>query len=273
MRGVRNGASRIFFFRHGADDRRMKRPLAVALIAVTAWSAPAMATPQVRAFYGYAYEMKSDRFLYTEVHHQTVDDGHWLGGTIRYYAPDGHLIGEKTLDFHADPYVPIYRFDMAGDGYYEAITAVGTQIAMEKRSRAGDALQKKALAHVAPMCADSGFHPFLVDHFDKLLSGETLSFTLGVAGNLDAYRFRARRIADGRFENRSVVRFRVEPDSVLRWFVDPLEVSYDPQTRRLLEYRGIANVPDPRNGKPWIARIAYYSRPPKDVPVLPPLEP
>lgn len=245
---------------------------AVALSLCLVWSAGAAA--ETLKFYGYAYDLKTDRYLYTEVHHQIVEDGRWLGGTIRYYAPDGSLIGDKTLDFSADPYIPVYRFDMKADGYHEAIASVDAKhVVMEKRSTAEDKLQRKTIDHAQPMTADSGFHSFLRAHFAELMAGKTLSFTLGVAGNLDAYHFRAKRIDDTTFEGKPAVRFRVEPDSLLRWFVDPLEVTYDPQQQKLLEYRGVANIPNPAGGKPYVARIAYYSKPPKDVPKLPPLDP
>ncbi|MGH8447561.1 MAG: hypothetical protein ACREVL_20025, partial [Solimonas sp.] len=246
-------------------------------LAGAAMAGPALAAaqdfPQSLKFYGYAYDLKSNRYLYTEVHDQRIDGERWLGGTIRYYAPDGHLLGAKTLDFSQDPYIPVYRFDMQADGYSEAITHVGDAVAMQKRSTRADKLKEKVVPHLLPMCADSGFHALLRAHFAELMAGGEFNFRLGVAGNLDSYKFRARRIADGTFEGKSVVRFRVEPDSVLRWFVDPLEVSYDPAEQKLLEYRGVANVPDPATGKPYVARIAYYSQPPKDVPRLPPLEP
>src|SRR3546814_15554688 len=82
-----------------------------------------------------AYDLKTNRYLYTEVHHQNVDGVRWLGGTILYYAADGTLIGDKTLDFSADPYIPVYRFDMKTDGYHEAITSVdATHVVMATRS-------------------------------------------------------------------------------------------------------------------------------------------
>src|SRR3546814_189660 len=163
---------------------------------------------------------------------------------------------------------------MKTDGYHEAITAVdATHVVMAKRSTGKDKLQRKTINHVQPMTADSGFHAFLRAHFSELMTGKTISFTLAVAGNLDAYHFRARHIADTIFESRPAVRFRVEPDSLLRWFVEPLELTYDPQQHELLEYRGVANIPNPASGKPYIARIAYYSEPPKDVPKLPPPDP
>ncbi|NKF23849.1 hypothetical protein [Solimonas marina] len=225
-------------------------------------------------FYGYAYDLKSGRYLYTEVHHEQVDHGHWLGGTIRYYAPDGTLIGDKTLKFDQDPYVPVYDFDMKTDGYHEAITSVSKDgIAMEKRSTRDDPLKKKTIEHAQPMCADSGFHALLVANFATLMAHKTFTFTFGVAGNLASYRFRAKRIGDTTFEGKPAVRFRVEPDSLLRWFVDPLVVTYDPETKKLLEYEGVSNIPNPATNKPYVARIAYYSQPPKDVPTLPPLDP
>lgn len=250
----------------------MKSLAAAVVLTCLAWSG--IAAAETLAFYGYAYDLKTNRYLYTEVHHQQVEGDRWLGGTIRYYAPDGTLIGDKTLDFRADPFIPVYRFDMKTDGYYEAITAVDAKhVVMEKRSTAKDKLEQKAVDHVTPMTADSGFHSFLRAHFAELMAGKTVSFTLGVAGNLDAYHFRAKRIGDTTFEGQTAVRFRVEPDSLLRWFVDPLEVTYDPKQEKLLEYRGVANIPNPAGGKPYVARIAYYSQPPKDVPKLPPLDP
>lgn len=248
----------------------MRGALALWLVLI---ASGAGAAPQLERFYGYAYELKSGRYLYTEAHEQRVDGEQWLGGSIRYYTPDAQLIGVKTLDFSRDPYVPLYRFRVERDGYEEAITAVSPQLMMQKRERSGARLQEKSLSYTPGLCGDSGFHSCLRDHFSALMSGQVYSFMLAVAGNLDSYHFRAQRIADTQFEDKPAVRFRVEPDSMLRFFVDPLEVTYDPQQRRLLEYRGLGNVPSPETGKPFVARIAYYSKPPPEVRRLPPLGP
>lgn len=231
----------------------------------------AWAQEKIERFYGYAFDLKTDRYLYTEAHRQRIVDGRWVDGAIRYYTPDGALIGSKTLDFGKDPFVPVYRFDLPGQGYFEAITAVGERIEMAKRSASGKAIKTASVPHDRPMCGDSGFHACLYANFKQLMSGEPFNFLFAVAGNLDRYRFRARRIGDGEFEGRPVARFRVEPDSALRFFVDPLEVSYDPERRKLLEYRGISNLHDPDGEKPYVVRIAYYSQPPAVAGKLPPL--
>lgn len=246
----------------------MNRLFAV-LLAVLAL--PAMAGTE--RFYGYAFDLKTDRHLYTEVHEQRIEDGRWQGGSIRYYWPDGRPMGVKTLDFSSDPYIPVYRLDLPEQGYSEGITAVGDTVQLERRDKTGAKPESASVKHEGAMCADSGFHSLIVASFDSLMSGKTMNFRLVAAGSLDAFRFRARRIEDTQFEGRPAVRFYVEPDSLLRLLVDPLEMVYDAQQHRLLEYRGVSNIRDPKTGDMFVTRIAYYSEPPKVVAVLPPLEP
>jgi hypothetical protein len=106
-----------------------------------------------------------------------------------------------------------------------------------------------------------------------LLDGQTLRFTFAAAGQLDSYAFRAVKIGDGVFEGKPAVQLKVEPASLLRYLVAPLLLTYDPVSRRLLEYRGVSNVINPATGKVYNARIDYFSRPPPDAPTnLPPLD-
>lgn len=243
--------------------------LLAALLAAAggARAAPAETTLKFR---GYAYDLSSERFLYTELHEQHVAGERWLGGSIAYIGPDGDELGRKSLDFRQDPYVPLYRLDLtARGGYMESITAITADtIAMAKRGYGGT-LEREVVPRPARVAADSGFHVFIREHFAELLAGRPLNFVFAVAGNLDAYQFRARRLADTTFEGRPAVRFRVEPDSLLRWIVDPLELTYEAEQRKLLEYRGISNIHDPATGKAYNARIIYPSQPPADAPPLP----
>jgi hypothetical protein len=222
-------------------------------------------------FRGYAYDLESGRFLYTEVHHQVVDGDRWTGGTITYYGPDGARIGHKALDFRKDPYVPLYRLELsAGGGYVEGITAIGDDaIEMEKKGYNSTKVRKASVTRRGTMVADSGFHSFLRDRFEDLVAGKAVPFTFVVSGELNTFKFRARRIADGTFEGKPAVRLQVEPDTLLRLLADPLEVLYEPTERKLLEYRGISNLHDPRTFEPYSVRIIYPSTPPADAPPLP----
>lgn len=250
-------------------------PLAVkslALLAAILVMAPARAQEREWKFYGYAYDLKTNAYLYTEVHRQRIDGDRWLGGVIEYFLPDGRKLGHKTMDFSQDEFVPLFRLELPLLGYMEAITSAMPVLTMERRKRAGDKVQTETMDRPEPLCADSGFHVFVRSRFAELMSGATVDFKLGVAGSLDWYKFRAKRIADTTFEGKPAVRFRVEPGSILRWLADPLELTYDAQERRLLEYRGISNVRDAATGDSYNTRIAYYSQPPPEVTSLPPLD-
>jgi hypothetical protein len=222
-------------------------------------------------FYGYATDLKTGKYLYTEVHQQNVEGDHWLGGTIKYYAPDGTKIADKKLDFSADPYVPKYSLDIPKEGYREAITAVSaTSVTMEKTNK--DGTESKTVDKTANMAADSGFHSTIVAHFDELQAGKTIPFVFAVAGQLTTYRFRVKKTGDTMFDGQPAVKLIVEPDSLLRMIADPLLLTYS-TSKRLEEYRGISNMHDPATGNAYNVRIVYPDKPPKDAPAnLPPLE-
>lgn len=220
---------------------------------------------EVRRFYGYAYDLKTKAYLYTEVHAQRVEDGRWLGGTIDYYDPSGQRFGHKTLDFRNDEFVPVYRLEM-NSGYMEGIADNRREVMMERRESAGGRLETQSLEKDSPMCADSGFHSCLRASFAELQAGKMVRFTLAVAGSLDSFRFRAKKAGELQWQGLKAVQFTVEPDSLLRLLAGPLELVYEPQQRKLLEFRGISNIQDPRSGKPYEVRIIYPDKPPADAP-------
>lgn len=250
----------------------MKRISTIICLLLMALSAPTtFAADMTQRFYGYAYDLNSNRYLYTEVHEQNLVGDRWVNGAIRYFAPDGTLLGEKTLDFSADPFVPLYDYALPGVGYREGITKIGSEVLLTKTVK-GNA-KTKAVPKKDPITADSGFHNFLRANFQYLLDRKTVAFTFIAAGNLDSYKFRAKRIADTTFDGQKAVRFLVEANSLLRIVAPNLEVTYHPTEQRLLEYRGPSNVIDPVTDKVYEARIAYYAKPPADAPKpLPPLE-
>lgn len=240
-------------------------PLAVALLS----GAPT-GDPVTLRFHGYAYDLDTREYLYTEVHEQTVDGERWLGGKVTYVAADGSLLGTKTLDFRADPFVPVFRMDLVKEGYAEGITRADGPVEMFRQVRKGRPVETDAVDRREPLAGDSGIHMMIREHFGALMKGKVVHFHLAVAGSLDLFRFRARRIGDSTFEGRPAVRFRLEADSLLRWLSAPLDVTYETGQRKLVEYRGISNVHDPATGDPYNVYIAYFTKPPADAPPLPP---
>ena len=229
----------------------------------------ANAASREERYLGYAVDKASGRYLYTEVHRHQYDDRRWLGGSIRYVAPDGQLLGEKQLDFSANPYVPVMRYQLKVPAYEELITRVdGKRLLMEQR-KAGK-VERTTLPVMANQAADSGFNAFLVDRLDDFAAGKEVPLRLAVVGQLDQYRFRVKSLAKLKFAGEQALRLRVEPDSLLRLLVDPIEVIYGLESRQLLNYRGVSNLLDPATAKAYVVEISYRDKP-KSAPAKLPL--
>ena len=246
----------------------MSRLLFVLL--ALAFAGRLQASAQDQPFYGYAYDLDSGKYLYTEVQDPVFEAGKQVGSRVRYVAPDGSLLGTKSLDLRPDCYVPVFRTELVKQGYVEAITA-STADGIQMYRKSGTE-KRKTIAKEGLMVADAGFHCLLQNKLPALIAGEAINFRIAVAGELDAFRFQARKLNEDSFEGRRVVRLLIQPDSLLRYIAPELQLLYDPETRDLKEFRGISNVRNPDTGKSYMVRIAYYQTPPPDAPKnLPPL--
>jgi len=217
-------------------------------------------------FYGFATHLESGKYLYTELHEQQVENGQVKTATISYFDATGKLVARKTLDYRQNRSIPLFRIDHPDEGYVEALRAIGGgKLDLLKVTREKGEETRQLPVPKGAVAADSGFNHLIEDNLPRLLAGETVQFHLVVAGNLDVYHFRARRIGEERFEGAPAALLRVEPDSLLRLLVDPLDLLYDPSTRRLLEYRGVSNILDPATSKVYKkVRIRYSSKVPPE---------
>jgi hypothetical protein len=238
----------------------------VVLLGSVIFALPALAAKEPRKFYGFAFDDATGKYLYTEVHQHIYDGDRWLSGSVRYFSPDNHLMGEKTLDFSKDPYIPVFRSKFPGERYEEAVANL-TPSAIELEKLFEGKQQKVSIDRQPGMVADAGFNCYIVDHLADLSSGKTAQFSFVVAGQLDKYSFRLKKAGDGTLDGHPTLKIKGEPDSFLRYLVSPLQMTYDLQTKTLVEYRGTSNLHDPQSGKAYAAvRIVYPSKPPAGAP-------
>lgn len=233
------------------------------LMAWLAFAGPALA--DTVEFYGYARDLGTGQYLYTEYHRQTFENGRWQFGTVVYYDLEGREIGRKSLDFSSNPYVPIYRLTLSS-GYEEGIAEVAASGISMYRRWPDESQPRTARAPMsADLAADAGFHNLIVDRFTEILGGRIVTLRFAAAGGLSAHGLRVRRLDDTLFEDRPAVLLRVEAASFLIRLVAPsldLVYGFDGQ---LLEYRGLSNVHDPRTGRPYPnVRISFSSHPPAE---------
>lgn len=238
--------------------------LACAVLLLTSASGT-FAQDATARFYGYAYHLDGGGYAFTEVLEQRMTGGQWVIGSSTYYLPDGQRLGHKTLDFSRDPFVPVYRLELRG--YAEGISDNGDPVVMSREQ--GGATGHATAARKGLTTADSGLPRLLRAHLDAFARGDVVAFRVVAPSRLGTYRFRAHRAADVEFEGKPATRIQVDMDSMLKLFAGPLFFTFDPQTKKLLEFRGPTNVIDPATGEPFKVRISYFSVPPRDAPALP----
>lgn len=243
----------------------MKRALIYWLVIFAACMAqPAFAATQhtsTRCFNGYGYTLDSGDLRYIGHHVQHLFNGNPVKWTIVYYDPQGHVLATKHMNFTDNDTVPVYTFKIPSQGYVEGITH-NDGWAMFRRNSANAPRKTKSFDISRPMAADSGFDRLVKKQFHKLMTGKTIKFKFAVAGHLSVLNMKAKKINTTQFEGNKAVVFRVELDSFfLNWFVKPLLLTYDPDTKRLLEYRGVGNMHNAQ-GDVYPVRVSYYSKPP-----------
>ncbi len=218
--------------------------------------APVAALAEQQQFTGTAHDLKNGRVLFIEHYDVQVENGRWTSGTTRYQLPSGQQIAERKFDFSSDRYVPVFAFEQTNPEYREGITKIDKGKVDVYMVRDGNR-QAASLDRVKEMVSDCGAQGYVVDHVDALQAGAVLHFTLAVAGRLDSFSLRARKVGEAEVGGVKGIRVRIELDSLLRLVLPPLELTIDPVTRRLLEYAGISNLKDPATKKAFSARIVF----------------
>ena len=210
---------------------------------------------------GFARDAATQRYLYTEVHdNQTTADGALLQGQTLYYDPQGREVARRSLDFRANRTVPVYRLDVPGQGYSEGITSLTPALTVFKSDQ-GRVERKSITPEGELIAADAGFNNLMLSQFRQIQAGETVRFTLVVAGRTDSFRFRARKVGEDTVNGEAAVRVKVEPDSVLRMLVEPIELVYDAKGSRLLRYTGVSNLLDPATRQVYRKVVITYGGP------------
>ncbi len=228
----------------------------LALIALSCGLAM-LSTAQAARVTGQVRDAQTHALLYTEVHEQNLGaDGAMLTGVTTYQDPQGKTFARKTLDFRQQRCIPLFTLDVPGQAYSEGIRRLGAKAELFKRD-GGEERREQLTVREGLVAADEGFNQLVRDQLTALSRGDTVSFTLLVAGSLDQFRFRARAVsgkladtgsADANAKLPPLV-VRVEPDSMLRMVVPPIILSYDAHSRQLLRYEGMSNIPNPATGK------------------------
>lgn len=199
-------------------------------------------------FVGKAYDPDSGELLYTEEHSLERDaDGLPQQETVLYKTPGGDTLAQKDMTYWR-PARPAYRLTVTEPDRTEVVEpeAEGVSVASVESAFLDWSDERNYVI-------DGGFHYFILEHFDTLLEGDSVEFQFLAPTRTRWLGLRLRPVeqTDGRLLLELNVRNRL-----LSLIISDIELTYDTETRRLLRYDGLTNLPRPGGGN-YNATIEY----------------
>ena len=206
-----------------------------------------------------AFDLESGELLYREVHCVNADVSE---REVFYLGEDGKILARKLVDYSSGKTTPSFE----QQNYYsnetirvaleqgEVNMTIVDTTSLEPRSQV--ALQPEAQT---PVVIDAGFDEFVRAHWDELVAGDDREFQFPFADRESLVELRIGRRGCS-YDSLTDQCFRLDlANWFLRVLIPPIELGYDPASRRLTRYRGISNIGD-GNGDSLIVDLRYDYR-------------
>lgn len=207
---------------------------------------------------GEAFELDGGELLYGEQHWLRYQGAQLRERVVLYVCPHApeRVFARKELKVDGEPTLPQFELIDQRLGYREGLRVrEGRWYAFIQRGP--DQPEESApIERVQGLVADAGFDAFVRQNWDRLVGGAKLDIDFLVPSELDALRFRVKRIGPTRLGDIDAETFRLSLGGLWGWLAPSIDVSYDARERQLLRFEGISNVRGP-DGVNYRARIVF----------------
>jgi hypothetical protein len=234
--------------------RVMQQLLLLALSAALAVEGLAQETEVV--YWGEAVD-KEGRLLYREKHITRTVDGRTRESLTLYLDPEGREIATLASDYGKSLAMPTYVFKDFRRNYEEGLRhRGGSYYIYNKGGEQGE--KEKPLEDPTNVFSCQGWHYYIVENMDGIERGDTFALRLIFPNKLRTYNFKIEKVS-GQGDLLNVrVRFA---NRLVGFFVPHLDLVYDREERKLIEYRGVSNIFDAKDSLQEV-RITYSNDPP-----------
>lgn len=245
-------------------EASMRGLLCLVLLAVCLFNSIAWADNS--QFTGYAYDLRSGELCYQEQHFRRLDEQGQQQIYTRYIDPQNKVIAKRTVSYDGDQVVEFVLQDQRSQQIVSAIRSTDKVVVQKKAllSAAGDAHAQETLKTTTLKLKpsfnnviDAGFNSYLLSNWQRLVSGEVLSFNFLSTERASWIKFRLKdgglREEDGYPVRRFVM---TVTNPMFRLLLKPIKVDYYADTKELFRYQGISNIKR-ENGKNYNVRIEF----------------
>lgn len=232
-------------------------------------TSPVAANNKIRTYQltGYAYEIKTGKYVYAERHTEYYKNSKHLYSIVNYVDARGKRIAQKRIDFQSSTIAPDFKTIDLRTGYTEGAKKIDSKSFKLFSKEDQDNPFKSKTIDVNPRTViDGGFDYFIRNNRDSLLAGQALSIEFPVASRTTTFNFNIRKSKTTVYNKQQAHQITMSIDNrLLGLLLDPISVFYDTRTWRLLGYSGLSNISD-ENGDGYKVNIVYKYSP--DDPVV-----
>jgi hypothetical protein len=194
----------------------------------------------------------NERLVYREKHEVRYENGRVQNSLTSYRDPSGREFARLESDYSLSIMMPTYVFSDFRRGHREGLRFEGGKYYIFDED-SGEAEKTKVLDDDTNVYSCQGWHYYLVNNLDKLVGGDALEVRLIFPNRLQPYTFKILSLGSEGDTIRVKVRIA---NWLLSLFVPHLEVVYEKNKRKLIEYNGVSNIVD-AEGKLQEVNITY----------------
>ncbi|PJZ50422.1 hypothetical protein CH362_01190 [Leptospira saintgironsiae] len=212
-------------------------------------------------FNGTATDLETGTLLYKDFHEETWENGKHVSSIITYKDREGKIFAKKKINFLKNRTLPEFQLEDYRDGYLEGgILQSGSSVKLFARRKSADMIQEKILDGGNLSALDGGFDYFVIDHWEELISGKKINFHFLVPVERDKFQFSVEKTKEGEYKGKPALFLRMKiASAILSMFVKPIDLVYDIESKRIMEFKGTSNIND-ENGKSHKVKIVYGFR-------------
>lgn len=196
-------------------------------------------------FYGIAYDLDSEKVLYSEHHHYVSPTLH----KVIYKEADDVVFATKTVDYSKGLFDPEITFNNTRIGEFIRTEKSNNSILLTYQENTKSSAEKHSIKATPSLIIDAGFDHYITHYWNTLTKGKELTIDYLIPSMGDYYELTVKKID---CENQDNYCFSISASSFfIRIFANELELTYakyeqsnKPNDYRLASFKGRTNIAD-----------------------------
>jgi hypothetical protein len=210
----------------------------------------------IKTFQGQA--KKDAKILYIEKHTLTYSDsGNLKTARTEYFSAENRPLATLVSDFTSSLSSPSYEMNYLVSGNKEGVKRAGNDIILfdqPAKKEEKTLTLKEQDQNEKIIMAGQGFNYYIIENLNNIKEKKVLPIRLLIPGKLDFYDFRVKFLSENKEGDMD---FELSVDNwILRMVAPSFFVRYNKNSKRLIYYKGLSNIPDDKN-KNHVVEISY----------------